>query len=84
LTIGTTDKDKAFHPFGLVVSTNEDREAFGFMFKSLKKACLEIHGFDYKPNILVADNAESITHGFASAFGNNFKVNNLICNILFL
>ncbi len=74
LTVGTTDRDRAYHPFGLCVSSHEDKEAFGFMFKTLKSACKNFYDFDYQPNVLIADNAESISLGFASVFGNNFKV----------
>jgi hypothetical protein len=32
LIVGTTDKDKSFHPFGVALCCNEKEEAFKFIF----------------------------------------------------
>ena len=37
LTVGTTDKDRHFIPFGCVVSTGEAENDFKFLFDSLKE-----------------------------------------------
>ena len=68
LIVGTTDRAKQFHPFGLSVCINETQEDFAFIFKSLKSAVLYINAFDYQPTILIADASPAITHGFLEAF----------------
>ena len=59
LVVGTTDKSKQFHPFGVMISKNEDNHDFEFMFDQLKKLLKAVHNFDYKPTVLIADAAEA-------------------------
>jgi hypothetical protein len=54
-TIGSIDKDKHFHPFGLGIASNEEQSDFNFMFSSVKNAAKKIHSFSYSPEILIAD-----------------------------
>ena len=68
LVVGTTDRDKKFHPFGVAMCCNETEDAFKFIFKSIKDCVQEIYQYDYQPTILVADAAEAITNGFTSVF----------------
>ena len=70
LTIGTTDRDKRFHPLGLSVSMNEQQIDFRFMFQSLKEAAA-LSGIQYNPDSLVADDAGAITNGFSCVFNLN-------------
>jgi hypothetical protein len=35
LIVGTTDKAKVFHPFGIAMCANEKEEAYTFIFKAL-------------------------------------------------
>ena len=60
LIVGTTDKDKSFHPFGVALCCNEKEEAFKFIFQSIKECLKEIYDFDYQPRILGADASEAI------------------------
>ena len=69
LVVGTTDKDKKFHPFGVAMCCNETDDAFKFIFKSIKDCVQEIFQYDYQPTILVA---EAITNGFTSVFSELF------------
>ena len=69
LIVGTTDKDKKFHPFGTAVCTFEDENDFAFIFNSVKDLLKETLTIDYKPSILVADASSAITNGFEQAFG---------------
>jgi hypothetical protein len=62
--VGTTDKMKKFHPFGLALVTDETEISFNFLFKSLLKARP-----NFKPNVLIADSAQSITNAFEESFG---------------
>ena len=68
LTIGTTDKSKIFHPFGLAITYEEQTEDFEFVFKSIKETIARIENFIYEPTTLIADNAPAITNGFNNAF----------------
>lgn len=49
----------------------ETSEDYEFLFNSIKKGVKDIYGFDYKPNILIADNASAIENGFNAAFGDD-------------
>ena len=43
LLVGTTDRDKVFHPFGIAMCSNETDEAFKCIFSQLKillKTCI--------------------------------------------
>ena len=61
LTVGTTDKDRHFIPFGCVVSTGEAENDFKFLFDSLKEGLKMIDpSFIYSPKHLIADNAGAI------------------------
>ncbi len=68
MIVGTTDKDIAFHPFGVALCCNEKKEAFKFIFQSIKDSVKEIHPYDYEPTALVADGSDAITNGFTSVF----------------
>lgn len=67
LLIGTTDRRKRFHPFGVALVNDESTESFKFIFGSLKK-----FNVDYVPSILIADSAPAITAAFESTFGSTF------------
>lgn len=64
---GTTDKARHFHPFGIALLSNENTEAFSFVFNSLIKTKAS-----YKPTVLIADCAPSITNAFETTFGKNY------------
>lgn len=64
MVVGTTDRNKTFHPFALAICNGETAEDFAFIFCTL-------HTFnpEWKPVILLADGAEAITRGFEEVFG---------------
>jgi hypothetical protein len=66
--VGTTDRAKKFHPFGLLICINEKEEDFKFMFQSVKDAVKNVHNFDYHPTTLIANASSAITNGFKSVF----------------
>lgn len=71
--VGTTDKAKVFHPFGIAMCSNEKEEAYTFIFKALYESVYDIYNIDYQPNILIADAADAITNAFEVViFHNNF------------
>ena len=69
LIVGTTDKAKVFHPFGIAVTSSETAIDFKFIFKAVKKGCFVNEQYNYKPTALIADGAGAITNGFMTAFG---------------
>ncbi|CAF4947771.1 unnamed protein product [Pieris macdunnoughi] len=69
LVIGTTDRDKHFHPFGLAVTTAERTEDFIFLFSALKKAVFSIFSYTLSCKVLVCDAAKAIQTAFACTFG---------------
>ncbi len=68
LVVGTTDYDKAFHPFGLAVSSNEKTEDFEFMFKALKKGVELIGKQPLKLSALISDASMAIKNGFKNIY----------------
>ena len=70
LTVGTSDRNKAMHPFGLAVTSHEDEHDYFYLFESIRAGCKKIFNFNYNPNILIAENADSITNGFSRVFEN--------------
>lgn len=65
--MGTSDRDRQFHPFGLAVCSTETEEDFEFIFRTLKSNTKNLN-----PKVLIADCAEAITNGFTNAFGSGF------------
>lgn len=53
--LGTTDMNKSFHPYGLLVTMHERGEDFEFMFQTIKDLINQIHNVDFKPTILIAE-----------------------------
>ncbi|CAF4727599.1 unnamed protein product, partial [Rotaria sp. Silwood2] len=60
LIIGTTDLNKAFHPFGMTVCSNEKTKDFQFIFNSLQIGMQKIGKELLKPAALVSDAADAI------------------------
>ena len=69
-----SDMNRVFHPIGLALCHDETRYDFQFIFESLK-IVIELLGleFEYKEIALQADAADSITKGFESVFGQQYK-----------
>jgi len=70
--LGTSDKNRTFHLYGVGVSTEEKSENFEIIFKLMKKGCEDLGGLN--PSILIADCAESITSGFVKLSERNLFV----------
>jgi hypothetical protein len=68
LVVGTTDKVKRFHPFGIGVTSTETCVDFAFIFNAIAKGVLALTGDTYRPQVLIADAAAAITNGFCAAY----------------
>ena len=79
IIIGTTDRNKSFHPFGLVLSKDEKTEDYAFAFSSVKQLTKQLYDFDIYPNALVADAAQAITNAFKSVYGENYEYERIYC-----
>lgn len=77
LVIGTTDLNKAFHPFGLAICSNEKTEDFRFIFKSIQIGMQRLNKDLFKPTALVADAADAIKNAFRKVF--NHQYNQIMC-----
>lgn len=64
LIVGTSDKNRVFHPFAVAVSKSESSEDLAFVFNAVRSFNLE-----WQPTILLADACEAITKGFEQVFG---------------
>lgn len=69
LMCGTTDKNRSYHPFGVMLSKHETHEEFAFMFDTVKKLSKDLYDQEFDVHILLADAAMAITNGFLSVFG---------------
>ena len=72
LVVGTTDLNKAFHPLGLAICSNEKMKDFEFIFNTLQVGMQKINRDALKPKALVCDAADSINNGFKRVFGDSF------------
>ncbi|CAF4737801.1 unnamed protein product [Rotaria sp. Silwood2] len=92
LIVGTTDFNKAVHPFGLAVCSNETIKDFEFIFNSIQVGMQKINKDLLKPTALISDAADAIKNGFTNIFGSSYnqimcwahmkrKVNNRVCQI---
>ena len=70
LVIGSSDRDKKFHPLGMAVTTSEAEEDFEFIFKALQG----IRGDAYKPDVLIADCCDAISNASVQVFGEIIRV----------
>jgi hypothetical protein len=68
LLVGTIDRTKAFHPFGVGITTGETEFDYKFIFESLKKTVYNQFDRTLSPTILLADGADAIHNGFALVF----------------
>ncbi|CAF1030694.1 unnamed protein product [Didymodactylos carnosus] len=68
LVIGTTDRNKAFHPLGLAVCSNEKKSDFQFIFNAVQMGMQKIGKNLLKPEALVCDAAPAIKNGFTKVF----------------
>lgn len=71
IVVGTTDRDRHFHCFGISVCSAETEDDYKFTFNSIKNTILKIFDFVYCPNVLIADAAPSISNAFKEVFGGN-------------
>lgn len=74
LVVGTTDRNRQFHCFGIAVCVNEKTEDFEFLFSSLQKGVNKIFNEVMSPQILISDASESIHNGFKKVFGGNSTI----------
>ncbi|CAF1106844.1 unnamed protein product [Didymodactylos carnosus] len=77
LIVGTTDKQCAFHPFGIALCINEQTNDFEFMFKSVQLTIEKLYNINYCPIISVGDASGAITNGFINVF--NVIEKNIMC-----
>jgi hypothetical protein len=74
LVIGTTDRNRQFHCFGVGVCTDEKTEDFKFIFNSLKNEVARIFNTQISPSTLISDAAKSIQNSFRAVFGEDVLV----------
>lgn len=72
--LGTTDWDKAYHPYGLSVCSDEKTDDFKFLFQGIKNGAQNILKHELKQQTLVCDAAFAIINAFKEVFGENVVV----------
>lgn len=68
LCVGTTDRNKAYHPIGLAVVMGETEADYKFLFQSTRDVVEKVFGHQYRARYLIADGAPAITNGFNAVF----------------
>jgi hypothetical protein len=63
IVVGTADRARKNHPFGIGLSTKETWDDFAFMFKAIKTGAQEVHSIDFQPLYLMSDAAPAIGNG---------------------
>ncbi|CAF3850379.1 unnamed protein product [Rotaria sp. Silwood1] len=92
LVIGTTDFNKAFHPFGLAICSYEKQKILNLSSIVFKLVCKKFNKTSLEPTALISDGADSIKNGFKNVFNNSYnqimcwahmktKVENRICQV---
>ena len=77
--VGSTDRQRAFHPFGLAICMGETGADFEFLFKVLVDSAKKVFNFDLKPNIILSDASPAIPLGFTQVFGENYAFKRVMC-----
>lgn len=72
--IGTTDWDKAYHPYGLSVCSNEKTDDFKFLFQGIKNGAQNILNHKIEQKAIVCDAAGAIINAFIEVFGDEVIV----------
>ena len=53
--VGTTDLKRQFHPFGIMLTRDENTQDYAHMFSCVKDLAMKISAYSYNPTVLVAD-----------------------------
>lgn len=72
--IGTSDRNKNFHSFGIVITPSEEFDDYVFVFKSLKNIVRSLFSFDLALNLLLCDDVKMKKDAFIHVFGQDAKV----------
>lgn len=78
IVVGFLDRQKHFHVVAVVVTSNERRAEYRFVFQSIKMATERESDQIFKPNIILTDHAAAIRNGFFDVFGPS---KNVICSV---
>ncbi|CAF3368535.1 unnamed protein product [Rotaria socialis] len=71
LIVGATDSDRKLHPFGLAVCSNEEKQDFEFIFKSISNGVEQIVQSKFMPEVLIVDGSDAIRNAFKTIFDND-------------
>lgn len=66
---GAIDMDPHCQLFGTLVSKNEHKDDYEFMFQSLKHVTAKLFNYDMQPQILIFDASKAIQNAFTNVFG---------------
>lgn len=71
LIVGTSDFNRAFHPFGFCLTSRESTNDYKFLFNAIQigRQRLDLPTLESDTYAIMADGAKSICNGFRSVFG---------------
>lgn len=78
IVVGSIDREKHFHVVAIVVTSNERKSEYEFVFRTIKEGVEAETKQAFQPNIIVSDHAAAIRNGFFAVFGPS---KNVICCI---
>lgn len=68
MVLGTVDRTKRFYPLVYACCSHERASDYGFIFECVKRAIKSNFNEDFKPEILIADGADSIRNAYYNCF----------------
>lgn len=78
IVVGAIDRQKHFHVTAIVVTSNERKAEYEFVFRSLKEGVEKQSKCAFTPEALISDYAMAIRSAFFSVFG---QTQNIICSV---
>lgn len=66
--VGTVDIAKKFHPLFFAYCTNENKDDYAFVLRSIRDAVKQLTGTDFNPSVMIADGADAIRNAFYATF----------------
>lgn len=78
IVVGIVDRQKHLHVTAIVVTSNERKSEYQFVFETIRMGIERESETMHKPEVIISDHAAAIRNGFFGAFGPS---KNVICSV---
>lgn len=78
IVVGIVDRQKHLHVTAIVVTSNERKSEYQFVFETIRMGIERESKKTFKPEVIISDHAAAIRNGFFGAFGPS---KNVICSV---